>query len=131
LDVELTHAIAPGARIVNYMAASASLADLAMAYDRIVADDPGHMLMHNWGTCEVNAPPAAQEINDQIFASGSAIGQAWFAATGDHGSHDCRGEPGGHRRLVTVDQPANSSHLVAVGGTTPRCSGGLDPGDST
>lgn len=129
LDVELAHAIAPGARIVNYMAASPSLADLAMAYDRIVADDPGHVVMTSWGTCEVDAPPAAQQINDQIFASGNAIGQAWFAATGDHGSRDCRGEKGGHQRLVTVDQPANSPHVVAVGGTSPRCNVGLDPGD--
>jgi subtilase family serine protease len=132
LDVELAHAVAPGARIVNYMAASPSLPDLAMAYDRIVADDPGHVVMTSWGVCEANVPPAAQEIEDQIFAAGSAVGQAWFAATGDSGSHDCRGERHArHRQLVTVDQPANSPHVVAVGGTTPRCSAGLDPADPT
>jgi kumamolisin len=131
LDVELAHASAPGARILNYMAASRSLADLAMTYDRIVSDDPGNVVVTSWGTCEVNAPPALQEINDQIFASAGALGQAWFAASGDNGSEDCRGEKSGHRRAVTVDQPANSPHVIAVGGTTPRCSAGFDPSDPT
>jgi kumamolisin len=129
LDVELAHATAPGARIVSYMAASPSLADLAVAYDRIVSDDPGHVVVTSWGTCELNAPPAAQAVDDEIFANASAIGQAWFAATGDEGSQDCRGEPHGHHRAITVDHPANSPHVIGVGGTTPRCSAGFVAGD--
>src|SRR5262249_23184405 len=41
LDVELGHSMAPGARVVNYMAASRSLADLTIAYDQIVTDGVG------------------------------------------------------------------------------------------
>jgi kumamolisin len=56
--------------------------------------------------------------NDNIFANANAIGQSWFAASGDDGSRDCSG-------LLTVDHPANSPHVMGVGGTTPACSGGM------
>jgi len=64
-----------------------------------------------------------------MFANANAIGQAWFAASGDHGSVDCRGDRNGHHGQVTVDHPANSPHVIGVGGTTPACSSGLVPGD--
>ena len=125
LDVEYAHALAPGARIVNYMAASRSFADLAVVFNRIVTDHPGPVVVTSWGACEVNLSPAIQQMDDQVFANAGAIGQAWFAASGDHGSRDCRGDPSGHHRAVTVDHPANSPHVVGVGGTTPACSAGL------
>src|SRR5438552_1682559 len=43
-----------------------------------------------------------------------AIGQSWVAASGDYGSRDCDDLP-------SVDFPASSPHVVAVGGTTPMC----------
>jgi kumamolisin len=129
LDVEYAHALAPGARVVNYMAASRSFADLATVYARILADAPGHVVSTSWGGCEANLAPAVQEVDDQMFAAGAALGEAWFAASGDDGADDCRGERGGHHRLVTVDHPANSPHVVAVGGTKPRCAAGLVPAD--
>jgi kumamolisin len=129
LDVELAHSMAPGARVVNYMAASRSLADLTVAYDQIVTAGAGQVVMTSWGTCEADAPPAAQQLDDDILAGASAVGQAWFVASGDHGSEDCRGDGSENRRLVTVDHPANSPHVVAVGGTSPVCSTGLVPED--
>src|SRR5438132_1662426 len=106
-----------------------AFADLAEAYDRIVTDDPGLIVVTSWGACEANLAPAVQDIDDEIFAAGAAIGQAWFAASGDHGATDCRGERGGHHRLVNVDHPANSPHVVGVGGTKPVCSAGLIAAD--
>ena len=87
------------------------------------------MAVTSWGACEVNLPPALQQMDDAMFANANAIGQTWFAASGDHGSEDCRGDPNGHHRAVTVDHPANSPHVIGVGGTTPACSSGLVPGD--
>ena len=130
LDVEYAHAMAPGARVVSYMAASRSLADLAVAYDHIVTDDPGTVVVTSWGACEADVAAAIQQVDDGIFASGSAMGQAWFAASGDNGSLDCRGDHSGHRELVSVDHPANSPHVVGVGGTTPACAGAFVPGDA-
>jgi len=129
LDLELGHGLAPGARIINYMAATRSLAALARMYERIVSDGTADVVMTSWGTCEVDTPRAAVQMADDVIASANAIGQSWFAASGDTGSEDCRGDPTGHHRATSVDQPASSPHVVGVGGTTPVCAGGLVPGD--
>jgi kumamolisin len=118
LDVEYSHGTAPGAVILNYMSASTSFSDFAVAYNRIVTDNPGHVVTTSWGGCEAGVASNTQTANDQIFASGNAIGQSWFAASGDAGSRDCN-------NLLGVDHPANSPHVIGVGGTSPTCSGGM------
>ena len=118
LDVEYAHGTAPAARILNYMAASTSFADFTTMYNRIVTDNPGHVVSTSWGACEVGMSAATQQTDDNIFANANAIGQSWFAASGDSGSRDCS-------NLLGVDNPANSPHVLGVGGTTPRCSSGM------
>src|SRR3989442_8229198 len=118
LDVEYAHGTAPAARILNYMSASTSLADFTTMYNRIVTDNPGHVVSTSWGACEVGVSAASQRTDDNIFANANAIGQSWFAASGDSGSRDCS-------NLLGVDNPANSPHVMGVGGTTPACGGGL------
>ncbi len=118
LDVEYAHGTAPAARILNYMAASPSDGSFTTMYNRIVTDNPGHVVSTSWGACEVGLSAASQRTNDNIFANANAIGQSWFAASGDSGSRDCS-------NLLGVDHPANSPHVMGVGGTTPVCSGGL------
>jgi len=87
-------------------------------YNRIVTDNPGHVVSTSWGACEVGVSAATQQTDDNIFANANAIGQSWFAASGDSGSRDCS-------NLLGVDNPANSPHVMGVGGTTPACSGGM------
>src|SRR5216110_216781 len=118
LDVEYAHGTAPAARILNYMAASTSFADFTTMYNRIVTDNPGHAVSTSWGACEVGISAATQKTDDNIFANANAIGQSWFAASGDNGSRDCS-------NLLGVDNPANSPHVIGVGGTRPACSSGL------
>ena len=120
LDVEYAHGTAPGAIVRNYMAASTAFSDFAVMYNRIVSDNPGHIVSTSWGACEAGVSAATQHTNDNIFANANAIGQSWFAASGDNGSRDCSG-------LLTVDHPANSPHMIGVGGTTPVCSAGMIP----
>src|SRR5436309_15067035 len=102
------------------MAASTSLAAFTTMYNRIVTDNPGHVVSTSWGACEAGVSSATQQTDDNIFANGNAIGQSWFAASGDSGSRDCS-------NVLGVDNPANSPHVMGVGGTTPVCSGGLTP----
>ena len=118
LDIEYAHGTAPAARILNYMAASTSFADFTTMYNRIVTDNPGHAVSTSWGACEVGISAATQKTDDNIFANANAIGQSWFAASGDSGSRDCS-------NLLGVDNPANSPHVMGVGGTTPKCSSGM------
>jgi cysteine-rich repeat protein len=119
LDVEYAHGTATGARILNYMAASTSSTDFTTMYNVIVNNNPGHVVTTSWGSCEYWMSQATQLTNDNIFANANAIGQTWFAASGDNGSRDCG------TSTITVDHPANSSHVIGVGGTTPVCSSGM------
>ncbi len=119
LDVEYAHGVAPGARILNYMAASTANGDFTTMYNRIVTDNPGHVVSTSWGSCEASLTAAEQQADDNIFANANAIGQSWFAASGDNGSRDCG------TSVVTVDNPANSPHVIGVGGTAAVCSGGM------
>jgi kumamolisin len=116
LDVQMAHATAPGAVIKNYMAATTSNADFQTMYNKIVSDNPGHSVSTSWGSCEALTSNSYQTQNDNIFSNGNAKGLSWFAASGDNGSKDCG------TATVTVDHPANSPHVMGVGGTTPTCS---------
>src|SRR5581483_10158931 len=118
LDVEMVHAVAPAAVIKNYMAQTTALADFPTMYNQIVTDNPGHSVTSSWGSCESNSASSYQSTNDNIFANGNAIGQSWFAASGDHGSNDCNSLLGG----TSVDHPANAPHMMGVGGTHANCS---------
>jgi kumamolisin len=120
LDVEYAHGVAPGARILNYMARTTALVDFTTAYNRIVTDNPGHVVTTSWGACESDIPSGTLAADDAIFANANAIGQSWFAASGDSGSRDCH-------NTVSVDNPASSPHVIGTGGTTPTCSSGLTP----
>src|SRR5262249_56472435 len=98
-----------------------SLTDFTTMYNRIVGDNPGRVVSTSWGACEVAMSAATQQTDDAIFANANAIGQSWFAASGDDGSLDCN-------NTLSVDNPANPPHVLAVGGTTPTCSSGMTPG---
>ena len=73
------------------MSASTSLADFTTMYNRIVTDNPGRVVSTSWGACEIGVSAATQQTDDAIFANANAIGQSWFAASGDNGSLDCNG----------------------------------------
>ena len=123
MDVEYAHGIAPGAQVLNYMAASTSSADFITMYNAIVNANPSHVVTTSWGSCEAQTPAADQSIDDAIFANANAIGQSWFVASGDNGSRDCGDN------IVNVDHPANSPHVMGAGGTSGLCSGGMQQGN--
>src|SRR5262249_20586661 len=89
LDAEYAHGTAPQARILNYMSASTSLADFTRMYNRIVIDNPGHVVSTSWGACEAAVSAATQQTDDNIVANANAIGQSWLPAPGDHATRHC------------------------------------------
>ncbi len=103
LDVEWTHAIAPGAQIVLVEANSQSLSDL-MASVATAASQPGvSVVTMSWGFPEGQAVSAAAEANyDNVF---NVPGVTFLASTGDYGTAD-------------PEYPAFSPNVVAVGGTS-------------
>lgn len=127
LDVEMVHGTAPAARIVSIMAKSAAFTDFQTAYNTVVTRNDGHSVSTSWGACEKNMAAAQRQADDNIFANGAAVGQSWFAASGDSGSKDCGVRAGSQ---TGVDFPASSPYMMGVGGTHPNCSSGFVAGNS-
>ena len=103
LDVEWTHAMAPGAQIILVEADSQSLSDL-MAGVATAASQPGvSVVSMSWGFTEGQAVFAADEaMYDGYF---DVPGVTFVASTGDYGA-------------ANPEYPAFSPNVVAVGGTS-------------
>jgi subtilase family serine protease len=103
LDVEWTHAIAPGARIILVEADSPSLSDL-MAGVATAASQPGASVVSmSWGFPEGQSVLRSDEATyDSIFQK---PGVTFIASTGDASAAD-------------PQYPASSPDVVAVGGTS-------------
>ena len=103
LDVEWTHAIAPGAKIILVEANSQSLSDL-MAGVATAASQPGvSTVSMSWGFAEGQGVLSADEATyDSTFTT---PGVTFVASTGDYGAAD-------------PVYPAFSPNVLAVGGTS-------------
>ncbi|HEV3311885.1 MAG TPA: S53 family peptidase, partial [Chloroflexota bacterium] len=108
LDVEWTHAIAPGAQIILVEANSQSLSDL-MAGVATAAAQPGvSVVSMSWGFPEGQAVFAGDEAAyANVF---NVAGLTFVASTGDYGAAD-------------PEYPAYSPNVVAVGGTSLTLNG--------
>ncbi len=103
LDVEWTHAIAPGAKIILVEADSQSLSDL-MAGVTTAASQPGvSTVSMSWGFAEGQGVLSADEATyDSTFTT---PGVTFVASTGDYGA-------------AAPVYPAFSPNVLAVGGTS-------------
>ena len=127
LDIELLHAIAPGAKIVAYSGPSAPTGTDDTGVDdtlaRVVNDDTAQVLSTSWGQCEPDQQlgqwngSADMPLVHALFAQASVEGMTVLAATGDSGSDDCG------TGAATVDYPASDPNVIAVGGTVLSMSG--------
>jgi subtilase family serine protease len=103
LDVEWTHAIAPGANIVLVEASSDRLGDLFNAVDQARSLPGVSVVSVSWGAEE--APEEAQV--DSLFTTPAGHNNVTFvAASGDKGALD------------GLSYPSVSPNVLAVGGTT-------------
>ncbi|MCV3740518.1 S53 family peptidase [Lentilactobacillus hilgardii] len=126
IDVEQAGAIAPDSNIRTYIGKSditGMVNSLAAAVGQNVVD----VLSLSWGQSEAQVayeikqgvtPAKYNQIMNLLFEQAAAQGISVFAASGDNGAYD--GISGGNTSL-SVDTPANSPYVTAVGGTTlPR-----------
>ena len=100
LDVEWSHAMAPGASIVVVVSPDDSLNNLFSAVNYAVTNAKANVVSMSWGTPEFSG----DSYYDSAFNSTSA---AFVAAAGDTGAE--------------VDWPACSPYVLGVGGTSLRC----------
>jgi subtilase family serine protease len=117
LDVEVSHAMAPGANMVLYIANNNL--DLAPVIADIVQQHAVNDLSMSFGTPEsLNQQSNENDLamntlfTDEYFALGSLTGMTFLASTGDTGGSGYSGGPEG-----TVGYPSTSPFVTAVGAT--------------
>jgi len=100
----------------------ASNSGLLQVINKVVSDNTAKVVNMSWGEPECDGAPG---FADSAFKLGVSQGQTFSAATGDNGSYPCplngsSPENGsyGSTSTLSVNYPASSPYVVAVGGTT-------------
>ncbi|SMC04380.1 kumamolisin [Sulfobacillus thermosulfidooxidans DSM 9293] len=121
LDIEWAGAMAPLANLVVYEANAGSsdtsfalsvLKALQYAYNDVL--NCPDILSISYGDGETRFPVSTMQAWDMVARNAALIGMTIFVASGDQGAYGLHG-PG--RKICHVDAPANSPHMVSVGGT--------------
>lgn len=113
LDVEVSGAVAPGARIVVYFAPNSDqgFLDALSAAIHDTVNRPS-VISISWGGPESTWTAQARAVFEQSCEDAAALGITVLAAAGDSGATD--GEPAG---TLAVDFPASAPYVVGCGGT--------------
>ncbi len=129
LDVQVSHAMAPGASIILYPANGAL--PLSTAVAAIVADGKANVVSQSFGLPEWEYYEAGPEgylfnsvFTDDYYMLGSAMGMTFLASSGDGGGSGFSAGPEGG-----AEYPSSSPYVTALGGTdtyvSATASGGL------
>jgi len=112
LDVEWVHAIAPGAKILLFVAPSNYDSDLfaaiaaAEAYPNVVA------ISNSWSEWESSTDVASRAAADSVLIAGAAKGISINFSTGDAGNETV------NLGYADVNYPASSPYATAIGGVS-------------
>src|ERR1700722_6254687 len=117
LDIEVSAAVAPGAKIVVYFAPNTDqgFIDAVASAVHDTTNNPS-VISISWGGPESSWTAQALQALDAACQSAAALGITITVAAGDNGSTD--GGTGNN-----VDFPASSPHVLACGGTKLTGSG--------
>ncbi|WP_155624741.1 protease pro-enzyme activation domain-containing protein [Burkholderia vietnamiensis] len=109
-------------QLIFYVSPSFAWSDMALAINRAVSDNTARVINMSIGGCENWAPTA---VIDTLFQLAVAQGQTFSVSSGDSGSvaYGCSG--------TSVQYPATSPYVVAVGGTTLYTNGNGGYGGET
>jgi subtilase family serine protease len=112
LDVEAVHAMAPGARIAYYGAASCMDNDLLDTLQNVVNDDLASIVSNSWG--DVEASETVDNVNayEETFAEGAMKGIGFLFSSGDNGDEVA------NTGLKQADYPTSDPLVTSVGGTS-------------
>ena len=114
LDIEVLHAVAPKAQIIAYESGS-DLRSLTQMFDRIVSDNRAQIVSISLGACELGVSSSSSSgfvsAIDSIFQRADAQGMSVLVSSGDSGAYGCQDNH------LSVDLPASSPYVTAVGGT--------------
>jgi kumamolisin len=119
LDLEVIHAIAPQAQIIDY---ETSLDDLPATIMRIIDAGKTSIVSASFGICDgtrkdpFQVPSAYRRAVESDFAAGALSGITFYFATGDTGAYACQQDFAKDTNL-SVQFPSDAPLVVAVGGT--------------
>jgi subtilase family serine protease len=127
IDLEWSGAMAPGATI-NFVFVGSNTN--YTAFDSIlyaIDENIGTIISSSYGECETELPLSTlasgtnlQTGLEAAFEQAATQGQTVMAAAGDDGSTDCSGDTNlstAQQAALTVDYPASSPNVTAMGGT--------------
>ena len=124
LDLEYSGAIAPGANILFVYSGGTGSVNDAIQY--AVTNNIAPIISTSYGGCESLFSPSAYAAENGLLAQAAAQGQTVIAASGDDGSTDCfigttaadiNSVPLAEQQGISVDFPASSQYVTAMGGT--------------
>ena len=115
LDVEYSHAIAPGATIDLVLAKSDQDADILSAQKFAVDHNLGDVLSQSFGEAEQCMDPTINKASHQLFQKAADEGMTVFASSADQGAAlpTCDGTS----FFKAVSTPASDPLVTGVGGT--------------
>ncbi len=111
LDVEAVHAMAGGARIHYYGAASCLDADFNSAIQKVVDDDDVEIVSNSYGEPEEDLDTGLIAANEAVYLQGGAEGISFLFSSGDNG--DELASTG----VKQADADGSDPYVTAVGGT--------------
>lgn len=115
LDVEYSHAIAPGATIDLVLAKSDNDADIASAQKFVINHNLGDALSQSFGEAEQCMDPAIQRQTHVLFQKAAAERMTVFASAGDQGAAQPTCDGSSFAKAVST--PASDPFVTGVGGT--------------
>ncbi len=121
LDLQVIRGIAPLAHITNYEGPNTT-GGMVPLIARIVSDGKAKIISNSWGSCENRINKQGMAAEDKELAAAFAAGISYFSASGDDAAYDCRSvnisaNPFERDISPSVDWPAASANVIAVGGT--------------
>lgn len=111
LDVEAVHAMAPGAHVLYYGAASCYDEDLLASLAQVVDDDQASLVSNSWGDVEENETTENVAAYEQVFLQGATQGIGFMFSSGDNGDELA------NTALKQTDYPTSDPYVTSVGGT--------------
>lgn len=112
LDVEAVHGMAPGANVTYFGAASCLDSDLLGTLNDIVDKHQADIITNSYGDSTDQVDPVLRDAYEAVFLESALVRIGVFFSSGDNGDEIA------HTGDRTVDAPASSPWVTAVGGTS-------------
>ena len=117
LDVEAVHAMAPGAKIHYYGAASCYDDDFLATITKLVNQNDVSLVTNSYGEPDSAVTTGAIAANQAVFLQGALQGISFMFSSGDNGDELA------NTGLKQSDQSASDPFVTAVGGTSTGIDG--------